>query len=141
MYRDTDGFPLVGAHKSCLLGVRPTGANADVDLNPPGDVNGDVVVNLKGLSVVADGRQLPGYMIPEHLDDGFDGASGRNMEVFVHGDGTGRFAEGTVSAGLELCFKLYSINSGVIRPTAIVSLAQDQADLQATRAQWMVNES
>jgi hypothetical protein len=75
MYADpTDGLPLVGSHKRCLLGVRPTGQNADIDLIPPGDLTGNVVVNRKGLSVSADWRNLPGYMIPEELDDEMNGA-------------------------------------------------------------------
>ena len=56
MYADpADGFPLVGSHKRCLLGVRRTGGSADIDLIPSGDVNGNVDVNRKGLSVSATG--------------------------------------------------------------------------------------
>lgn len=65
MFKDADGLPLVGSHKRCLLGVRPSGPNADVDLKPHGDVNGFVIRNNKGLSVVDDWRHLPGHLIPE----------------------------------------------------------------------------
>ena len=140
MYSDpADGLPLVGSHKRCLLGVRTTGASADVDLDPPGDVRGNVVVNQKGLSVSSDWRQLPGYMIPEQLDDGQNGASGVGMKVYVHG--TGAFTEGPVTGTLEMLFKPNSVRSGLVCPTAAVSLAQYQADLQATRPQWVDDPS
>jgi len=140
MLKAPDGLPLVGTRSKCL-GVRPTGPHADVDLDPPGDENGDVVSNHKGLSVSADWRDLQGHLIPEHLDDGENGASGKNMAVYVHGDGTGPFAEGAVAAGLELIFKEGSLTSGVVRPVATVPLSKYQADLQATRPDWVNDES
>jgi hypothetical protein len=104
-------------------------------------VNGDVICNDKGLSVVSDWRKLPGHLIPEHLDDGHNGASGKGMEVYVHGNGTGPFAQGPFAAGLEVILKQGSVDAGVIRPIATVRLAQYQADLHATRADWVVDES
>src|SRR5262245_48986052 len=132
MIRDADGLPLVGTTGRCL-GVPPIGKNADVDLNPPGDVNGDVICNNKGLSVVANWRKLPGHLIPEHLFDGLNNARGKNMAVYVHGNGTGPFAAGPVAAGLEMSLKQGSANSGVIRPIGTVPLAKFQEDLRATR--------
>ncbi len=140
MLKDADGLPLVGIKGKCL-GVRPIGANADVDLNPPGDVNGDVVPNDKGLSVSADWRTLPGHLIPEHLDDGLNGARGKKMAVYVHGSGTGPFGPGPCATGLEVILKQGSMDAGVIRPVATVPLAQYQADLKATRANWAIDES
>ena len=140
MIRDTDGLPLVGTTARCL-GVRPTGKNADVDLNPPGDVSGDVICNDKGLSVVSDWRKLPGHLIPEHLFDGFNNARGKNMSVYVHGNGTGPFAAGRFAAGLEVILKQGSTEAGVIRPIRTVALATFQADLRATRPIWEVEES
>jgi len=140
MYSDpSDGLPLVGSNRRCLLGVRPTGTNADIDLNPAGDINGNVEVNRKGLSVSEDWRQLPGYMIPEELEDDTNGASGKGMKVYVHG--SGGFAEGAVTASLEMLLKPHSLNSGVVCPVATVSLNQYQADLQATRADWVEDPS
>lgn len=140
MYSDpTDGLPQAGSHRRCLLGVRPAGTNADIDLDPAGDVNGDVVVNRKGLSVSADWRQLPGYMIPEELEDDTNAASGKGMKVYVHG--TGAFAEGVVAAALEMLLKPHGVDSGVVCPIATVSLNQYQADLQATRAHWVDDPS
>jgi len=140
MIKDTDGQPLVGTRAKCL-GVRPTGANADIDLLPPGDVNGNVVFNRKGLSVSADWRTLPPHLIPEHLDDGLNGASGRNMAVYVHGDGTGPFAEGPIASGLEMIFKADTTEAGLVRPVKSVPLSQYQTDLQATRPNWVIDES
>jgi hypothetical protein len=136
MKKDADGLPLVGTIRDCL-GVRPTGPHADVDVSPAGDV----ISNHQGLSVSADWRTLPGFLIPEHLYDGFNNARGKNMAVFVHGNGTGPFAEGPVAVGLELTFKPGRVDTGVIRPVATVPLAQYQADLQATRPDWVIDES
>lgn len=63
------------------------------------------------------------------------------MAVFVHGNGTGPFAEGPVAAGLEMIFKERSDRAGVIRPATTVLLAKYQADLQATRSDWGIDES
>jgi hypothetical protein len=132
---DHDGLPLVGDQSKCL-GVRfPPNRHADIDL----DGAGKIILNRKGLSVSKDWRDLPGHLIPEHLDDGFNGASGRGMRVFVHG--TGPFAEGSVSTGLELLHKMHTTESGVAAPTASVPLDQYQKDLVATRGDWVVDES
>jgi hypothetical protein len=140
MLKDNDGLPLVGTKAKCL-GVRPIGPNADVDLSPPGDVNGDVVSNDKGLSVSADWRTLPGHLIPEHLNDGMNGARGKNMAVYVHGSNSDQFVEGNVAPGLELIFKRRNPSAGVVRPVATVPLSRYQADLAATRPNWVIDES
>lgn len=140
MLKDADGLPLVGTKGRCL-GVRPGGPRPDVDLDPPGDLNGKVVSNDKGLSVSADWRTLQPHLIPEHLDDGLNGASGKNMAVYVHGNGTGPFAEGPVAPGLELIFKTGNTDAGVIRPIATVPLSQYQTNLAATRRDWEIDES
>ncbi len=132
---EPDGLPRVGTRSKCL-GVRePPDPHADVDV----DATGSVILNRKGLSVTQDWRQLPGHLIPEHLDDGFNGAAGRGMRVFVHGSGP--FDEGAVAAGLELLHKGRSATAGVVAPTALVPLSQYQQDLAATRADWVIDES
>jgi hypothetical protein len=141
MIKDTDGLPKVGQGKRCLLGVRPIGQHADIDLIPPGDVNGDVSCNEKGLSVVDDWRKLPGHLVPDYLDDGHNGASGKNMFVFVHGNGTGPFSAGAFAHGLEVVLKQGRVDSGVICPVAQTSLHQYQADLAATRQHWDHDDS
>ena len=140
MKKDTDELPLVGTNGNCL-GVRPIGKNSDVDLMPPGDVNGQVISNQKGLSVSADWRNLPPHLIPKHLEDDFNGASGKNLAVYVHGNGTGPFAEGALAAGLEMIFKTGKVDTGVIRPVKTVLLSQYQKDLLATRPHWVIDES
>jgi hypothetical protein len=133
MIKDLDGLPLVGTRSKCL-GVRTSGDHPDV--HP--DAAGWVLVNRKGLSVSADWRTLPGHLIPKELNNGLNGARGIGMAVFVHGDGTGAFAEGPVAEGLELYFKQGRTDRGEVGPTVSVPLAQYQSDLQATRAQWMI---
>jgi len=135
MRADFDGLPKVGTAAKCL-GVRiPPNPNADVGL----DGAGNVLLDRRGLSVSQDWRQLPGHLIPEHLDDGFNGASGRGMSVFVHGSGP--FDEGAVAAGLELLYKAGSTTAGVVAPDAAVLLAQYQQALDATREDWVIDES
>ncbi len=96
-------------------------------------------MNRKGSSVSKGWRDLPGHLIPEHLDDGFNGAAGKGMRVFAHA--TGMFVEGPVSVGLELLHKAGSTESGVVAPTASVLLNQYQYDLAATRGGWVIDES
>lgn len=135
-----DNLPLLGDRASCL-GARTTGRHADVDI----DAAGNVVLNRKGISVSQCWRTLIakglGFLVPEELDDGQNGASGKNMAVYVIGNGTGPFAEGTIAEGLRMCFKTGSTELGVVCPTACVPLAQYQADLAATRGDWIEDPS
>ena len=94
-----------------------------MDLTPPSDESGAVISNDKGLSVSADWRTLQGHLIPDHLDNGLNDASGKNMAVYVHGSDTGPFAVGIVSRGLEMILKMGTEKAGVIRPIATVPLA------------------
>lgn len=132
---DPEGLPRVGSVSKCL-GVRePPGDHADVDV----DGTGQVILNRKGLSVSSDWRGLPGHLIPEHLDDGFNGASGRGMNVFAHG--SGEFDEGVIAQELELLHKTGTIRSGVVAPTSSVPLARYQQSLADTRPDWIIDES
>jgi len=38
------------------------------------------------------------------------------MAVYVHGDGTGPFAEGPIASGLEMIFKADTTEAGLVRP-------------------------
>jgi hypothetical protein len=129
-------IPLVGAKSKCL-GVRPAGHFADIDLNEAGLV----ILNQKGMSVSQDWRTLKPHLIPQELDDGLNGASGKGMAVFVHGQGTGAFAEGVVANGLEMCFKNGTTIAGNVCPTVSVSLEQYQDDLAATQTSWVIDPS
>jgi hypothetical protein len=133
---DGDGLPKVGSQSKCL-GVRePPNLHADVDL----DAKGNVMLNKRGLSVTANWRELPGHLLPEHLDDGFNGASGKGMQVFAHG--TGDFAdESAVAENLVLHHKKTKTTSGNVAPAASVPLVQFQNDLRATREGWSIDES
>lgn len=134
-----DGLPQVGSNRRSLLGVRPLGAKPDIDLQPPGDLNGSVVLNRKGMSVSADWRNLPGHLIPEELEDDTNGASGKGMKVYVHGSGS--FSEGSVTGDLELLYKPNSVDSGVVCPVANVPLSSFQTHLAATRSNWTEDAS
>ena len=132
---EPDGLPRVGNRSKCL-GVRePPDAYADVDI----DGTGHVLLNRKGLSVTENSRDLPGHLIPEHLDDGFNGASGRGMNVFAHGIGT--FDEGEITEALVLRHKAGTVTAGVVAPTGSVLLAEYQQTLAATRPDWIIDES
>ncbi len=128
--------PLIGAQSKCL-GVRPSGPSADIDI----DGAGNVALNRKGMSVSEDWRTLQPHLIPEELDDGMNGARGKGMAVFVHGQGTGAFAEGVVANGLELLFKKGTTIAGNVCPTIAVTLAQYQSDLAATQPAWVDDPS
>jgi hypothetical protein len=132
---DVDGLPKVGTQSKCL-GVRePPAQHADVDT----DEEGNVLLNRKGLSVSKDWRDLQPYLIPQHLNDGCNGACGKGMRVFVHG--TGAFNEGAVASGLTLLHKERTTEQGVVAPSLRVPLMQFQQDLAATRRTWVIDES
>jgi hypothetical protein len=133
MLVDPDNKPRIGTVSKCL-GVRePPAAYADVDL----DVVGNVIQNRKGMSVSDSWKTLPPHLIPEQLDDGLNGASGKGMNVFVHG--TGPFDEGAIGTDLELFHKLGSATMGIVGPAALVSLAHFQQSLAATREDWHID--
>lgn len=136
MKRANDGLPVVGSN-SKELGVRvPPNLNADIDL----DANDCLVLNDKGLSVVANGRRLPGHLIPKRLRALFPGAAGPNT-LACYKIGTGVFAPGVVSNALTLVLKAGNPQAGNIVPNQSVHRDQFQADLAATRDQWMVDET
>jgi len=61
------------------------------------------------------------------------------MEVFVLGSGP--FIEGPVTVALELCLKPWTSESGNICPIVSVEISQYQADLAATRSNWIIDPS
>ncbi|HTU89487.1 MAG TPA: hypothetical protein VMF69_05265 [Gemmataceae bacterium] len=136
MKRADDGLPVVGSN-SKELGVRiPPNPNADIDL----DANDCVVLNGKGLSVAANWRKLPGYLIPKCLRTLFPGAAGPNT-LACYKMGTGVFAPAAVSNALTLVLKKGNPQSGNIVPNQSVHRDQFQADLAAIRDQWTVDET
>jgi len=84
---------------------------------------------------------LPLDIIPEEEDDAVNGARGTKMAIFVHGPGTGPFAEGPTAAGLEVCFKLGTTDAGHVCPVSSVPRLQYEGDLAATRPDWVIDHS
>ena len=131
-----DNLPLVGPKGKCL-GVRTTGKVQDVQL----EKDGTVTMNRQGMSVSKTWKGLPAHLVPEHLDNGENGASGIGMAVFVHCLDGEPFREGAVASGLVLCFKQGTTTAGHVCPEARALLAKFQTDLAATRCDWLIDES
>jgi hypothetical protein len=128
-----DGLRPSLEEKSKCLWARPS----DIDV----DASAHVMLNRKGISVSDDWRTLPPHLIPIELDDGVNGACGKGMAVFVHGQNTGPFAEAAVTSGLAMYFKVGTTKAGNICPVASVPLAHYQRDLAATQSDWVIDAS
>jgi hypothetical protein len=124
MKRDQDGQPTV-APASNALGVRP-GIDIDVDQQD------NAIPNDKGMSVSPSLNDIFPPRIPKRLG----GQAPNSSAVFALG--TGPFQQAVIADGLELIPD--DPTHGVLRPTRLVPLAQYQADLAATRADWQVDE-
>ncbi len=136
MKRAEDGLPVVGS-KSKELGVRvPPGPNADIDL----DQNNNVIQNGKGMSVVANWRNLLPHLIPMRLKPLSPDAIGANL-LACYKMGTGTFAAGAVNHDLILVLKKGTLQAGNVVPVQGLHRDQFQAALAATRDQWSVDET
>jgi hypothetical protein len=125
------GGPLVGTVGKCL-GVREVGRYADVELE-----GRNVRLNRRGMSVndSQSWKTLEGYLIPKQYNDGLNGADGKNMEVFIHGEGP--FDEGAAVADeLTLLHKPDTTVAGNVCPATSMLLADYQSALAETRPQW-----
>lgn len=98
-----------------------------------------MLLNRKGMSVSEDWRNLPGHLIPEELDDGRNNARGKGMRVYVHG--SGRFEEMNVTEQLTMFLKEGSRSNGVVAPAESIDLERYQANLAATRSDWLIDEN
>jgi len=127
MRRDADGLPTV-APSASALGVRP---GTDIDV----DAQNNAVVNNKGMSVSPAWRMISIFRIPKRLDSR---GQGKN-NTFCFRRGAGAFQQSAFAAGLELFPD--SPTHGVVRPTQLIALAQYEADLAATRADWQIDET
>jgi hypothetical protein len=125
MKRDPDGLPAV-APTASALGVRP---NKDIDI----DIQGNAVVNRKGMSVSPAWRDISIFRIPKRL-----GGQGSN-NTFCFKMGTGPFQKGPLASGLELLPD--TSTHGVVRPEQSLPLTQYESDLAATRSDWQVDET
>jgi hypothetical protein len=132
----SDGLPQVGTRSKCL-GVRPSGRYRDVEIEEDGTIR----LNHQGMSVSKTWKGLPAHLVPSHLDNGENGASGEGMEVYVHGNGTGDFAEEAVAEGLCLWFKPETRVAGNVCPDAAIQLTQYLSNLVDTRTGWEVDET
>lgn len=128
---ENDGLPVVG-HDNDKLGVR-----RGIDVQFESD-KVTVKLNRHGMSVARTWKGLPGVLVPPHLDNGVNGASGVGMAVFVHGEGD--FAEGAVAPGLHLWFKK-NPKGGIVCPTEAVTFQKLQADIENTRGKWVIDEN
>ncbi len=111
MRKDEDGLPHI-EQSANGLGVR-SGKDIDVDLD------GNVLVNGKGMSVGPGWRELPLFRIPERLRHLKRGARGSNKS-FCFRSGTGPFVRGAFADGLTL--EPDSPAHGTIAPALVVPL-------------------
>lgn len=135
MKRDVvDGLPVLGSTSS-ELGVRP---GMDVAV----DGSGDVILDGSGMSVVPDWRVLGVTRVPKRLKSISPGAVGPNNTA-CYTLGVGPFVRAVVAAGLELIPDIAPdpVKHGVLAPLQIVSIVQYDTDLEATRADWHIDET
>ncbi len=138
MKRAADGSPIVGA-QSKELGVRePPGQNADVDV----DGRNLVILNGRGMSVVANWRHLLPHLIPKRLRDLnlCTDASGSNS-LCCWTMGSGSFAAGPINDSLGLGLKPGNLLAGNVVPASSIPLQEFQTHLAATREQWVIDEA
>jgi hypothetical protein len=102
------------------------------------DANGYVIVNGQGMSVNPCWRAASILRIPKRLRYLMPGAAGSNNQ-FCFRTGTGPFQQGAFATGLTL--EPDSATHGNIAPAQAVLLAQYEADIQATRLDWQVDEA
>jgi hypothetical protein len=136
MKRAPDDLPVVGLNAR-ELGVRvPPNPNADIDL----DVDGNVALNGKGMSVAENWRNLLGHLVPKRLKPIFPGATGSNgLACFKHGQGP--FSPGPVNDQLSLVLKDHDLQTGNVVPSAVAHVQTFQDDLAATRTAWSIDEA
>ena len=126
--------PLIGASADAL-GVRVPPAHRS-DIVP--DASGFVSFGTGGMSVAPAWRDLPLHRIPSRLRDLVQGARGKNS-LCCWKMGEGEFAAGSVAARLLL--RLENARHGLVEPAQKMSLDDYQADLAATRDQWVRDEA
>ena len=125
IWEDDDGLPHVASTANGLV-VRP---GVDIDLSD----DSHVLVNGKGTSVNPDWRNAPLFRVPERLQTSIPGAHGSNTSACFR-FGQGAFHQMPFAAGLIL--EPDSPTHGTIAPAEVVSLADYQSDLAATRPGW-----
>lgn len=129
MKKDENGLPVVGPSSS-TLGVR---LGIDIDL----DAQNNVLVNGKGMSVAPGWRDVNPNCIPKRLRPLLPGAGGSN-NTFCFRRGEGPFQRGPFANGVNL--EPDSPKHGNVVPAQAVPLATYEADLEATRSDWQIDE-
>src|SRR5262249_51186955 len=104
------------------------------------DQSQHVIQNGGGMSVAANWRHLLPHLIPKQLKVLLPGAAGSNS-LSCYRMGTGLFASGAISDALELVLKPGNPHAGNVVPSRSVHRDQFLADLAATRAQWVIDET
>jgi len=138
MKRDDDGLPRVGANSN-ELGVRVAPHN-NPDIEDDG--NGNVKLNNGGMSVSENWRFMLAHLIPKRLRPKFAAAAGNNsLSCYRHGDGP--FAPTSLDghAALSVTLKPHDPHAGLVIPAQPISIPRFQADLAATRAEWVLDEN
>jgi hypothetical protein len=137
MMAAADGLPVVG-NRSKELGVRiPPNPHADIEVDPNTNL---VVLNQKGMSVAENWRFLLPHLIPARLSTIVPRARGSDdLRCYRLGDGP--FVPGSLSSGLKLVLKPGTPVLGNVVPSSAVTVSQFQADLGATRMEWVVDET
>lgn len=128
MRKDADNLPTVS---QTSLGVRP---GTDVDL----DAQNNALVNGKGMSVAPNWRNININRIPKRLRPLLAGARGSNT-WFCFRTGSGPFQQGGFATGLTL--EPDSETHGNVAPIQVVPLTMYEADLAATRSDWVEDET
>lgn len=128
-----DGRPRTGDGRN-LLGARPGS-----DVHP--DADGNVHPVGQGMSVNICICSVPVRIVPGRLQHLRRGAIGDD-ERRVWRNGSGDFTAGPIAPGLEFQpdAKTPPVSHGVVRPDAVMPLADYQSALTATQEQWEINE-
>jgi len=127
------GKPMVGP-SARSLGVRvPPLPTYDI----PMEANGTVRPGTGGMSVAPTWRELPPHRIPMRLRALAQDACGNDADACWR-MGEGPFEHAQVTPALNL--RPDSPRHGLVEPAVVVSVAEYQADLAATRDQWVVDE-
>ena len=130
MKKDDDGKPTVD-QTATGLGVRP---GTDINI----DAAGNVLLDDNGMSVAPGWRNLELHRIPKRLGTIVSGSRGPNS-THCFTTGAGPFQRDPFAQGLELIPDI-AIHAAVA-PVAVVPLAQYEADLAATRPDWVIDET
>lgn len=121
--------PKVGAS------ARTLGVRVPKDIEP--DTSGHVHPGPHGMSVAPSLRALPHELVPKRLRHLHKGAVGPDSsKVWRHGEGS--FAPATVAPHLVL--RPDRADHGTVSPEAMMPLAQYEAAIAGTAADWVIDE-